>query len=77
MKWEELTAPDFKIAVKECGIFILPMGVIERHGNHLPLGTDMINVINTCNLAAEMESAIVFSPFITDKSTKQNASGVP
>lgn len=40
--WEELTAPDFVTAVKQAdGVCIVPMGVIEKHGPHLPLGTDL------------------------------------
>ncbi|OGF51019.1 MAG: hypothetical protein A2231_11770 [Candidatus Firestonebacteria bacterium RIFOXYA2_FULL_40_8] len=63
MRWEELTSLEFKKAVKNPGVCILPMGIIERHGSHLPVGTDMINVIATCNRAAELEPAVVFPPF--------------
>ena len=61
MLWEELTAPKFEKAVKDCeGVCVLPIGVLEKHGNHLPLGTDMYTVTAVCKAAAEMESAIVF-----------------
>ena len=39
---EELTAPDFIKAVeKSSKTCILPIGVFEKHGPHLPLGTDL------------------------------------
>jgi creatinine amidohydrolase len=39
------------------------MGVIERHGPHMPLGTDMIAGLHICTEAARRESAIVFPPW--------------
>ena len=44
-KWEELTGPDFQKAIaKAQNTCLLPFGIIEKHGPHLPLGTDLINV---------------------------------
>ena len=63
MQWENLTAPDFQAAVRDTGLCILSMGVLERHGNHLPLGTDYLNVHRLCCLATEKEPAVVFAPF--------------
>lgn len=63
MKWEELTAPDFEKAVQETGVCILTLGVMERHSDHLPLGTDFLNVHKIASLAAEKEPAVVFPPF--------------
>ena len=61
MLWEELSTVNFEQAVKDCeGLCILPIGVVEKHGNHLPLGTDMISVRTVCTSAAEVEPAIVF-----------------
>jgi creatinine amidohydrolase len=63
-KWEELTSPDFIQAVeKSGGICILPMGIIEKHGPHLPLGTDLIDVREVCFRAVKKEYAIVFPQF--------------
>ncbi len=61
MKWEELTAPDFARAVGEVkGVCVVATGVLEKHGEHLPLGTDMLNAHAICALAAEREKAVVF-----------------
>lgn len=63
MKWEELTSPDFAQAVKDTGVCIVAFGVVERHADHLPLGTDFLNGHKLAALAAEMEPAVVFPPF--------------
>ena len=44
-KWEELTAPDFRQGIQQAkGTCLLPFGILEKHGPHLPLGTDLLNV---------------------------------
>jgi len=63
MQWEQLTAPDFAAAVRETGVCVLTMGVLERHSDHLPLGTDYLNVHKIACMAAEREPAVVFPPF--------------
>ncbi len=63
MQWERLTAPDFARAVQDTGVCILPLGVLERHSDHLPLGTDFLNAHRIASLAAEREPAVVFPPF--------------
>jgi len=64
MKWEELNAKDFEVAVKKCqGVCIVPLGIIERHGPHLPLGTDLLNIRKIATLAAEREPALVFPAY--------------
>ena len=61
MLWEELTAKRFPECIKESkGVCLLPIGVLEKHGNHLPVGTDMYTGQAVCKNAAEMEKAIVF-----------------
>jgi creatinine amidohydrolase len=64
VQWEELTAPDFARAVEQAGATcILPLGIIEKHGPQLPLGTDLLNVRNLALRAAAQEYAVVFPPF--------------
>ena len=61
--WEELTSSDFALAVKQSeGVCLLPIGVIEKHGQHLPLGTDVFAVRELCRRAAAKEYCLVF-PF--------------
>jgi creatinine amidohydrolase len=63
MQWENLTSPDFARAVRETGVCVLAMGVLERHSEHLPLGTDFLNGHALAVRAAEQEAAVVFPPF--------------
>ena len=64
MKWSELTSVNFKKTVEECaGVCLLPLGVIEKHGDHLPLGTDLFTGMEVACRAAEIEPAIVFPEY--------------
>jgi len=61
VQWEELTASDFPGAVKRAqGVCVLPIGVIEKHGPHLPLGTDVMAARAAAIGAAQREYAVVF-----------------
>jgi creatinine amidohydrolase len=62
--WEELTADDFRHAIEQAkGTCILPIGIMEKHGPHLPLGTDLLNVRYAALHAAEAEYAVVFPEY--------------
>lgn len=61
MLWEEMTAPEFAKGVKEAdGVCILVVGVLEKHGEHLPLATDEMTGRHIAVEAAKREPAIVF-----------------
>jgi len=60
-RYEELTAPDFVKAVeKSAKTCILPIGVFEKHGPQLPLGTDLYTAREYAIRAAEKEYTIVY-----------------
>ena len=60
MNWEYLTAPQFEqFKEKSKGVAIIPYGCLEKHGNHLPLGTDMMIAQNLAEKASEIEPALV------------------
>jgi creatinine amidohydrolase len=62
--WEELTAADFKAGIaKAQGTCLLPFGILEKHGPHLPLGNDLLNVRYVALNAAQQEYAIVFPDY--------------
>ena len=62
--WEELTAPDFIRAITlSGGTCVLPFGIIEKHGPHLPLGTDLLDVRHAVLHAAEQEYSVVFPEY--------------
>jgi creatinine amidohydrolase len=62
--WEELTAPDFAKAIQQSqGTCVLPFGILEKHGPHLPLGTDLLDVRYAVLHAADKEYAVVFPEY--------------
>jgi creatinine amidohydrolase len=62
--WEELTAADVRTAITRAqGTCLLPFGIMEKHGPHLPLGNDLINVRYASLNAAEQEYAVVFPEY--------------
>jgi len=64
VKLEELTSGDFVLALeKSGGVCVIPLGVFEKHGQHLPLGTDLIVVRELVLRAAAKEYAVVFPEF--------------
>lgn len=64
--WDELTAPEFVKAVeKSQGVCIIPIGVIEKHGPQLPLGTDVFTAREMSIRAALNEYCIVFPFYFT------------
>jgi creatinine amidohydrolase len=64
VRWEELTAADFRDAIRRAqGTCLLPIGILEKHGPHLPLGNDLLNVRYASLNAAEQEYAIVFPQY--------------
>ena len=64
VRYEELTAPEFvTAAARSGGICIVPIGILEKHGPHLPLGTDLINVREMVLRAAAKEYCVVYPPY--------------
>ena len=62
--WEELTAADFTKGIQQSqGTCLLPFGILEKHGPHLPLGTDLLDVRHAALHAAEREYAVVFPEY--------------
>lgn len=63
MRWEDLTIANFENAVSgAAGVCVVPIGVIEPHGPHLPLSTDALVAHRLACAAAEIEPVLVF-PF--------------
>jgi len=61
-RWEELTMPEFEAARDQMQTVILPVGSIEEHGPHLPLGTDAMHAIEVAHRAARLRPVIVAPP---------------
>jgi creatinine amidohydrolase len=62
--WEELTADDFRTAIERSkATCLLPFGILEKHGPHMPLGTDLLKVRSAALEAAQREYAVVFPEY--------------
>lgn len=62
--WEELTGPDFIRAIQQAQeTCILPIGILEKHGPHLPIGSDLFTSRYTALHAAEEQYAVVFPEY--------------
>ena len=57
-KLEELTWPQIDALDRERTLFILPVGMIEEHGPHLPVGADTIGVTYEANGASSRVSRL-------------------
>jgi creatinine amidohydrolase len=62
--WEELTGPDFRQAIQQSqSTCLLPFGILEKHGPHMPIGTDLIDVRYAALHAAEQQYVVVFPEY--------------
>ena len=56
-----LREEEFDAAIERSGgLCVLPIGCLEKHGQHLPVGTDSLVAMKICNEAAERSEAVVF-----------------
>ncbi|HEX2339856.1 MAG TPA: creatininase family protein [Vicinamibacterales bacterium] len=63
-RWDELTASDWPKALeKSAYTAILPIGVLEKHGPHAPIGSDLIHVREYAARATKREYAVVFPDY--------------
>ena len=61
MFWEKITVNEFAAARESCGkVCFIPIGCLEKHGNHLPLGTDILTARTVAARAAEIEDVMIF-----------------
>ena len=63
MLWENLREEEFYPALEKCGgLCVLSMGSIEKHGEHLPLGTNSIIAEEIAKAACELQDAVYLNP---------------
>ena len=53
MRWEELSVPDVERLDRDRTVLVLPVGSVEQHGLHMPVGTDTILAHSIALAAAE------------------------
>ncbi|HVS96102.1 MAG TPA: creatininase family protein [Puia sp.] len=63
-RWDELTASDWPRALASSShTCILPIGILEKHGPHVPIGSDLIQVREWAARATKKEYAVVFPDY--------------
>src|SRR6058998_1786271 len=63
-RWDELTASDWPTALERSArTCILPIGILEKHGPHAPIGSDLIHVREWSARATKKEYAVVFPDY--------------
>ena len=63
-RWDELTASDWPRALASSNhTCILPIGILEKHGPHVPIGSDLIQVREWAARATRKEYAVVFPDY--------------
>lgn len=61
MLWENLREEEFENAIEASkGVCVLPLGCLEKHGQHLPVGTDVIHITEIAKLTSEKEPFCIF-----------------
>lgn len=62
-RYEKMTPDVFIQAIEKLPVFIIPTGLLEWHGDHLPLGLDSLKSYGIClKLAKELNGGIVLPP---------------
>lgn len=63
-RWDELTASEWPKALEKSNqTCILPIGILEKHGPHVPIGADLIGVREWAARATKKEYAVVFPDY--------------
>jgi creatinine amidohydrolase len=63
-RWDELTTSEWSKALqKSDSTCILPIGILEKHGPHAPIGSDLIHVREWAARATKQEYAVVFPDY--------------
>jgi len=54
-----MTVPEVEAFLDKSDMVIIPVGALEQHGNHLPIGTDFLNGVERCKLIAQERDILV------------------
>ena len=64
-RWLYRTSEDLgELLEASKGVCVIPMGCVEKHGLHLPLGTDAIQAESIALLASSLETVCIFPTFV-------------
>ena len=62
MRWEEMTSAEIGALDRDRTVVILPLGSVEQHGNHMPIGTDTMLAHAVALAAADARGGTVVMP---------------
>lgn len=62
MRFEEMTSPEVDALDRDKTVLILPLGSVEQHGGHMPLGTDTMLAYSVSLAAAERAGNVAVLP---------------
>jgi len=63
-RWDELTASAWPEAMEKAAqTCILPIGILEKHGPHAPIGSDLVHVRELAARATKQEYAVIFPEY--------------
>ncbi len=60
--WENLNMPGFEDLKRRTATVILPVGALEEHGPHLPLGTDTFHALEVARRLAQRRPVVIAPP---------------
>jgi creatinine amidohydrolase len=64
VRWDELVASDWKKALElSHGTCLLPIGILEKHGPHVPIGSDLFHATYISREVAKREYVVVFPEY--------------
>jgi creatinine amidohydrolase len=64
VRWDELVASDWKKAIElSKGTCLLPIGILEKHGPHVPIGSDLFHATYISREVAKREYVVVFPEY--------------
>lgn len=62
MRYEQLSSPAIAGLDPASTVFLLPLGAVEQHGDHMPVGTDTLIAEALCRAAAEKRAGVAVLP---------------
>ncbi len=62
--WENMTVNEIGGAIRRSRTVLLPLGVIEQHGFHLPVTVDVYNAYEVCKRVAAKVDCLVAPPYV-------------
>ena len=54
-----MTSPEVKELLTKTDMVIIPVAALEQHGNHLPIGTDFLNAVESSIQIAQIKDVLV------------------